>query len=319
MSTYKFNGNIKKPDVGGLKSCLGSGLKKIKKFLYSEVQTPYDDKVLQTSLEDIQNYFLSLDWPGGIYPYEIKKAVPVTDDDGNIISYTRLTIPMPVQSAGIFECFVLRGGTGYSLSTTVQFPDPEDSEGVRASGEIVFGLSKESFILENGGLGYLEKDSIYIEDNDENLLCVLSVDSVSGSGSIVDYSLLLSTDITTAPSGIVISSTSNNRSASFSFVDNKYSIDFINITNPGSGYLVYDDETKAFMERSLILDNHGGGSGALISISQLQRLKKIYDTDDDNKIDLFTAHNLFKRSNVFTKDKYGNLQPSLDMYDRAFK
>lgn len=323
MSIFNFNNNIKKLNVGGLKSCLAAGLKNVRSFFYDYIVTPYDNKLSQTSLEDLQNYFLSLNWRGGIYPYEIKKAIPITNNDGLVTHYKSITIPMPVQSTGIFQCYVVNNGSGYDLSATVEFPEPEQ-QGVRASGQITFGLSKESFILQDGGSNYSVGDFLFIMKDEQpktkdSVLCTINIDNVSDSGEIVDYSILGSQSITIPPSGIIVFSSQNNASASFSFVDNKYTIDFITITNPGSGYVIYDPETKQPTIREISINDTVGGSGLYVVLSQHNVVKQSIDREELEQLIDTNLYKEFSRSNIFYKDKYGKILPSMDLIDQNYR
>lgn len=316
MSIYKYNSNNNKYNTNGIRDCLSRDRPKINSKNHVRLNLlSANENIFDLSLENIQDYIMNLYWKGGIYPPEFIKPIPLTDANGNITHYKILKIPMPTLYTGIHKCYVIEGGTNYASGTTIEFPEPDDIEGVRASGEIVLGFTKDSFNLTDSGTDYSVNDLIFLKNSNMDILGILTVTEVNNSGSIVDYTYDFNIPATGITTGLNTSSIpGNNTSATFEFIEDKYSIYEINITDPGSGYQYYDSVTMELLEGSIepTINNNISGSGLIISLSQ----NSFPDPDENfyalNTLD--TMKKADKRSNIFFKNKYGEICTSFELY-----
>jgi hypothetical protein len=194
---------------------------------------------------------------------------------------------------GLENCFVLSKGSGYTISSTLTLDSPDDINGTQAQGEICFGLTDQSINIDNPGSGYKVNDIISILNDDPASLATVFVDSVDNNGSITSLFIIDAGCFTNNHPSIV---EDNNGSAVLTFNTNQYNINYINITEPGNGYLFMDSSGYIIDHQSSI---SGSGSGFMAYISMYEDIYDYqrYINTEDNIIGS-------RKSNI-TKTKYG--------------
>lgn len=184
-----------------------------------------------------------------------------------------ITLRAPDCYSGITAVLVFDGGSNFAGTTTIVFPEPELEEGERAEGNLILGVTDESFTLVNGGNGYEPLDVFDIVNENDQLVGYFFVGDVDDNGSILNFFTLnmFEYSCTVAPT---IKWTTNT-SANVTSNDQNFTILAVEMTKIGSGYEYYVQKNgiPTKVRHRAVLQNYGNGKSPTVHLCQRPLMK----------------------------------------------
>ena len=158
-------------------------------------------------------------------------------------------VPLPPTFVSILSIDVVSAGSNYSNNLQIIFPQPEHPQGTRAAGEVYLDFSKYNFQIIDTGSNYSVDDYFNITSpNETSPVGGFIVTEVDDNGSIVDFDIINLIPIKSGSSFFV---DLNGTNASISIrMDQGYSVNYINMTNYGSGYQTYNRVSGGTIEHN---------------------------------------------------------------------
>ena len=185
------------------------------------------------------------------------------------------TPPMYVRVLGVD--ILSYGNDQYSVNTKVVFPQPEHPNGYRAQGYVILELTKNSFSVSNGGSGFSLYDTFDILNSSSELVGSFVVTQVSGSGGILDFSIIpYPNDFLTSSQTIDFGS---NNTATVVFNPDYCKLGQIYLTNFGHGYQTFHEVSGQQIIHSVTLTNTGNGANHNIVTTHQPLVVSEYDND----------------------------------------
>lgn len=194
--------------------------------------------------------------------------------DGHISLLNDMTFYCPALTSdahgSLTQIFLISEGYGYSDTTTVSLPQPNQPDGVQATATPYFGLTVESLIITGGPV--IPEEYIYINPNNINPIsksCIIKVLEVDSGNNITKWTMIrrgVGFDNSLSDT-INFENDSYNEfdiptNLSISYTPDKLCVSEIVLDNPGSGYSIYSNNTL-INKFPIAFNNIGSGVNAL--------------------------------------------------------